>query len=66
MLPDNSTRARLRAGLSRSSAVPLAAVCKGSQGVTSHRRGGACGLPFVMVGSEITTNPRVVIPKRYC
>src|SRR5438093_781111 len=29
-------------------------------------RGGACGLMFVMVGSETTTSPRVVIPNRYC
>src|SRR4029077_5918737 len=36
------------------------------QGSMSHRRGGACGLLFVMVGSEITTSPRAVIPNRYC
>src|SRR2546425_3140464 len=36
------------------------------QGVRPHRRGGACGLVFVMVGSETTTSPRVVMPNRYC
>src|SRR5207244_12743263 len=33
---------------------------------TNVRTGGACGLLFVMVGSAITTSPRVVIAKRYC
>src|SRR2546430_846880 len=46
--------------------LPLATVWRGGQGVRSHRRGGACGLMFVMVGSETTTSPRVVIPNRYC
>src|ERR1041385_1484718 len=56
--PDNSTRARLRVGLSRSP--------RGSGGEVSHRRGGACGLVFVMVGSDTTTSPRAVMPNRYC
>src|SRR2546422_8322644 len=30
------------------------------QGVRPHGRRGACGLMFVMVGSETTTSPRVV------
>src|SRR2546427_10834248 len=36
------------------------------QGVRPHGRRGACGLMFVMVGSETTTSPRVVMPNRYC
>src|SRR5439155_18705858 len=36
----------------------------GPGGEVSHRRGGACGLTFVMVGSETTTSPRAVIPNR--
>ena len=31
-----------------------------------HGRRGACGLVFVMVGSETTTSPRAVMPNRYC
>src|SRR3989441_12879237 len=58
MPPDNSTRARLWAGLSRSSGAPPE--------VRSHRRDGACGLMFVIGGSETTTSPRAVIPNRYC
>src|SRR2546422_10945069 len=36
------------------------------QGVRPHGRCRACGLMFVMVGSETTTSPRVVMPNRYC
>src|SRR2546430_6469867 len=39
---------------------------RGPGGEVFHRRGGACGLMFVMVGSETTTSPRAVIPNRYC
>src|SRR5438445_1743908 len=64
--PDNSTRARLRVGLVISPFVPLSTSWRGGQGVRPHGRGGACGLVFVMVGSETTTSPRVVMPNRYC
>src|SRR6266516_3637204 len=39
---------------------------RGGQEVRPHGRRGACGLMFVMVGSETTTSPRAVMPNRYC
>src|SRR5947208_2519746 len=41
-------------------------VLERGQGVRPHGRRGACGLVFVMVGSETTTSPRAVMPNRYC
>src|SRR5204862_538395 len=47
-------------------AVPPLHVVERGQGVRPHGRRGACGLVFVMVGSETTTSPRAVMPNRYC